>query len=167
MGEGGPLCTKASLHGIFCTATDRSTEYTVLAALPCRQKRPISGQTSVIRSPPLPISANMLYVHISGEKELRINVHVVHEAAEEKAHGAGGPHTTAKTSKTTDTRRGVCQLEAFLTTLRFALASRTPSYSKNSRVLRNEKYEKPGSRPLPIICMHCLYLATPPQCLRH
>jgi hypothetical protein len=32
LGEGGPLCThQASQHSIFCTATDRSTEYTVLA----------------------------------------------------------------------------------------------------------------------------------------
>ncbi len=32
-GEGGPLCTEeASQHSIFCTASDWSTEYTVLAA---------------------------------------------------------------------------------------------------------------------------------------
>jgi hypothetical protein len=34
LGEGGLLCTKqANLHGIFCNATDRSTEYTVLTGI--------------------------------------------------------------------------------------------------------------------------------------
>ncbi len=38
VGEGGPLCTKqANQHSIFCTASVRSTEYTVLAGLLCTQ----------------------------------------------------------------------------------------------------------------------------------
>jgi hypothetical protein len=38
VGEGGSFCTKqASQHSIFCTASDRSTESTVLAGLLCTQ----------------------------------------------------------------------------------------------------------------------------------
>jgi hypothetical protein len=39
LGEGGLLYTKqANLHRIFCNATDRSTESTVLAGLLCTQQ---------------------------------------------------------------------------------------------------------------------------------